>query len=131
MLDYLWVFLIGGLVCMIGEILIITTNKTKGNKQKSKILIHISGFKLFWFFYLVVSDKIIKTIFLAGIIHYPSDNRFTAYGIVVWNICVHATVDLGAIHTPCMSQASFVNVHQMTVFLVEYQVRPRDIVHLA
>lgn len=28
MLDYLWVFLIGGLVCMIGEILIITTNIT-------------------------------------------------------------------------------------------------------
>lgn len=27
-LDYLWVFLIGGLVCMIGEILIITTNIT-------------------------------------------------------------------------------------------------------
>ncbi len=27
-LDYLWVFLIGGAVCMIGEILIITTNIT-------------------------------------------------------------------------------------------------------
>ena len=27
-LDYLWVFLIGGLVCMIGQILIITTNIT-------------------------------------------------------------------------------------------------------
>lgn len=27
-LDYLWVFLIGGFVCMIGEILIITTNIT-------------------------------------------------------------------------------------------------------
>ncbi len=27
-LDYLWVFLIGGLICMIGEILIITTNIT-------------------------------------------------------------------------------------------------------
>lgn len=27
-LDYLWVFLVGGLVCMIGEILIITTNIT-------------------------------------------------------------------------------------------------------
>ncbi|MBQ7328113.1 MAG: SpoVA/SpoVAEb family sporulation membrane protein [Clostridia bacterium] len=28
MLDYLWVFLIGGLICMIGEVLIITTNIT-------------------------------------------------------------------------------------------------------
>ena len=27
-LDYLWVFLIGGAICMIGEILIITTNIT-------------------------------------------------------------------------------------------------------
>ncbi len=27
-IDYIWVFLIGGLVCMIGEILIITTNIT-------------------------------------------------------------------------------------------------------
>jgi stage V sporulation protein AE len=28
MLDYLWVFFIGGLICMIGEVLIITTNIT-------------------------------------------------------------------------------------------------------
>lgn len=40
-LDYLWVFLIGGLVCMIGEILIITTNMTSARILVSFVLVGV------------------------------------------------------------------------------------------
>ena len=40
-LDYLWVFLIGGLVCMIGEILIITTNVTSARILVSFVLVGV------------------------------------------------------------------------------------------
>lgn len=38
-LDYLWVFLIGGLVCMIGQILIITTNITSARILVTFVLV--------------------------------------------------------------------------------------------
>ncbi len=40
-LDYLWVFLVGGLVCMIGEILIITTNITSARILVTFVLIGV------------------------------------------------------------------------------------------
>lgn len=40
-LDYLWVFLIGGLVCMIGEILIITTNITSARILVTFVLVGV------------------------------------------------------------------------------------------
>lgn len=40
-LDYLWVFLIGGLVCMIGQILIITTNITSARILVTFVLVGV------------------------------------------------------------------------------------------
>ena len=40
-IDYLWVFIIGGLVCMIGEILIITTNITSARILVTFVLIGV------------------------------------------------------------------------------------------
>lgn len=40
-LDYLWVFLVGGLVCMVGEILIITTNITSARILVTFVLIGV------------------------------------------------------------------------------------------
>ena len=39
--DYLWVFLIGGLVCMIGQILIITTNITSARILVTFVLVGV------------------------------------------------------------------------------------------
>ncbi len=39
--DYIWVFLIGGLVCMIGEILIITTNITSARILVTFVLVGV------------------------------------------------------------------------------------------
>ena len=41
LLDYLWVFLIGGLVCMIGQILIITTNITSARILVTFVLVGV------------------------------------------------------------------------------------------
>ena len=40
-LDYLWVFLIGGLICMLGELLIITTNITSARILVTFVLIGV------------------------------------------------------------------------------------------
>ncbi len=40
-LDYLWVFLIGGLVCAIGELLIITTNITSARILVTFVLVGV------------------------------------------------------------------------------------------
>lgn len=40
-LDYLWVFLIGGFVCMLGEVLIITTNITSARILVTFVLIGV------------------------------------------------------------------------------------------
>ena len=40
-IDYLWVFIIGGLVCMVGEILIITTNITSARILVTFVLIGV------------------------------------------------------------------------------------------
>ncbi|MBP3431807.1 MAG: SpoVA/SpoVAEb family sporulation membrane protein [Clostridia bacterium] len=40
-MDYLWVFLIGGFVCMLGELLIITTNMTSARILVTFVLIGI------------------------------------------------------------------------------------------
>ncbi len=40
-LDYLWVFLIGGTICMIGELLIITTNITSARILVTFVLIGV------------------------------------------------------------------------------------------
>lgn len=40
-IDYLWVFIIGGLVCMIGEILIITTNITSARILVTFVLVGV------------------------------------------------------------------------------------------
>lgn len=40
-LDYLWVFLIGGAVCMIGQILIITTNITSARILVTFVLVGV------------------------------------------------------------------------------------------
>ena len=40
-LDYLWVFLIGGLICMLGELLIITTNITSAPILVTFVLIGV------------------------------------------------------------------------------------------
>ena len=40
-IDYLWVFIIGGLVCMIGELLIITTNITSARILVTFVLVGV------------------------------------------------------------------------------------------
>ena len=40
-LDYLWVFLIGGFICMIGEILIITTHMTSARILVTFVLVGV------------------------------------------------------------------------------------------
>ncbi len=79
----------------------------------------------------IVLNEVIKAPTLTCILHNPLVYFKPAYGAVIWNLIVHTTVLLAAIHSSVVHITTFEYIHKGAVFLVEDKVAPRHIAHLA
>ena len=72
-----------------------------------------------------------KVVFLTGIALDAFHDTFAADGAIIGNIIVHTTVLFRAEHTAGVHIATFVDVDNIAVARIEYQMTPSHCMHLS
>ena len=72
--------------------------------------------------------EVLKCEIFSGIQHYPFHYCLAGNRREIWDIVVHAACRLGTENTTTMEISAFVNIHDIRIVRIEYEMCPADLV---